>query len=446
MMNWSFVKSFLQYFFPMVFLVLIISTILFELRKNSELHIIKSREIDTIQLINKSFENEFESIISDLMVLVESEQLKHFLNSYDKKHLSLIIKEFLTVCKWKMAYDQLRLINLHGQEIVRINMINGKCIVVGEPNLQNKNERYYFKETIKQKSGEVYISSFDLNVENGKIEYPLKPVVRFSTPVFDNHDKKKGIIVINYLGNKILNRIEEISKGSVGEISVINKEGYWLLSPNPDDEWGFMFADGINKKYKYRFPDSWNILSNNSSEQFQNANGIFTYQHITHVNKNKINVKIPNDKNQWKIISRITPETIQKSTYSIFTDFIFFNVYIFLLILIVSFLLARAKYRKKLIEDSLKEKERLQGVVEMAGAISHEINQPLQIISTYIDLLIHPENKNKNMEKSLEKILDQIGRIGKISRKLSKITKYKTRDYLKGVKIIDIDKSSETET
>jgi len=42
------------------------------------------------------------------------------------------------------------------------------------------------------------------------------------------------------LGNMILNRIEEISEGSIGKISVINNEGYWLLSSNPDDEWGLL--------------------------------------------------------------------------------------------------------------------------------------------------------------------------------------------------------------
>jgi hypothetical protein len=443
MMNWSFFKSFIQYFIPIVLIVVILSTILFELRNDSELHIIKSREVDTIQLIKNSFENEFDLIISDLMVLAESEQLIHFIYTKDKKHLNLVVNEFLSICKWKKNYDQLRLIDSNGNELIRINMINGECIAVGREQLQNKNERYYFKETINKNANEVYISPFDLNVEQEKIEYPLKPVVRFSTPVFDSKNQKKGIIVINYLGNNILNRIEKIADGNTGEISVINKLGYWLLSPNPEDEWGFMFADGINKKFKYQYPESWEVISNNNIGQFENDNGVFTYQDINLGRESKLDLKISNDKNQWKIISRISPETIRNNAFLIFMDFIIFNIYILLLILIVSYLLARAKVRKKVHKESLKEKERLHGVIEMAGAVSHEINQPLQIITTYIDLITHPDNKNKNIEKSLPKIADQINRIGKISRKLSKITKYKTRDYLKGVKIIDIDKSSD---
>jgi hypothetical protein len=322
--NWSFVKSYIQYFLPMVLVVIIISTLLFEFRKESELHILKRRETDKIRLIKESFENEFDSIISDLMILAENEQLKYFLTSNNHRQLSLTSKEFKTICKWKKNYDQLRLISKNGKEIIRINMNNGECREVDESNLQDKSDRYYFKETIKLNAANIYISPFDLNVENGKIEYPLKPVIRFSTPVFDKNNNKKGIIIINYLGNKILNRIDEISAGSMGEISILNEKGYWLHSANPEDEWGFMFADGINKKFKYQFPESWDIISVNDSGQFENNNGIFYYQNIIPHASEK-NVKIANKGNQWKIVSRIGPDIIQLTAYSLFTDFIIFN-------------------------------------------------------------------------------------------------------------------------
>ena len=57
MMNLPFIKSFIQYFVPIVLIVIVISTFLFELRNDGELHIIKSREVDTIQLIKSSFES-----------------------------------------------------------------------------------------------------------------------------------------------------------------------------------------------------------------------------------------------------------------------------------------------------------------------------------------------------------------------------------------------------
>lgn len=442
MINWSFLKNFLQYFLPLVLGVFIISILLFELHNDSELHIIKSREKDTVHLLRKSMENEFESIVTDLLVLSESAHVKKYLTDNNNQSLPLIIREFQTICKWKKNYDQLRLIQLNGDEIVRINMKEGKCLIVDKHNMQNKSKRYYFAETVKLDKNELYISPFDLNIENDKVEYPLKPVIRIATPVYDFNNNKKGIIVINYLGNRILNRVEEISKSLTGDLHIINKDGYWLKSPNPENDWGFMFSNKINKKFEYLYNNSWQAISANDLGQFENEFGIFTYQSISPISDAKLNFEISNQSNHWKIISHILPETISASAYTLLTNFIIYNAYILGLIILLSYLLARAKNRKKVHEESLKEKDKLQGVLEMAGAVSHEINQPLQIISTYVDLLIHPDNKNNNVEKMLQKIVVQIERIGQISKKLSRITKYKTRHYLNGVKIIDIDKST----
>jgi hypothetical protein len=44
--------------------------------------------------------------------------------------------------------------------------------------------------------------------------------------------------------------------------------------------------------------------------------------------------------------------------------------------------------------------------------------------------------------KPAAEITRQADRIGEITKKLMGITKHETKDYIKGIKIIDIDKSS----
>ncbi len=88
------------------------------------------------------------------------------------------------------------------------------------------------------------------------------------------------------------------------------------------------------------------------------------------------------------------------------------------------------------------ENEKLQGVLEMAGAVCHELNQPLQTILGYSELLVMDNNDNnadiKGFDKTLDIIIDQVTRIGKITKKLSGITKYQTIDYAGDTKIFDI--------
>jgi CheY-like chemotaxis protein len=99
--------------------------------------------------------------------------------------------------------------------------------------------------------------------------------------------------------------------------------------------------------------------------------------------------------------------------------------------------LSRQKYK-----NSLLEKERLIGVLEMAGAICHELNQPLQVIQLYTEAIAPSSLRDKAARDSLEQIRTQTLRMGQITRKIMHITKYESRDYLNGVRIIDIEKAS----
>nr|NJM02378.1 hypothetical protein [Desulfobacula sp.] len=80
-------------------------------------------------------------------------------------------------------------------------------------------------------------------------------------------------------------------------------------------------------------------------------------------------------------------------------------------------------------------REKLQGVLEMAGAICHEINQPLQTILGYSTLF---EDNESISPGDLLEIKKQAIRIGDITRRLSNITRYKTLEYPGDTRIIDI--------
>ena len=101
---------------------------------------------------------------------------------------------------------------------------------------------------------------------------------------------------------------------------------------------------------------------------------------------------------------------------------------------------------RDILEQRLSEKERLergrlQGVIEMAGAACHELNQPMQVISGLSDLLLNKISTNHPLHGSLKTIKEQIVRMGSIMNKIMGVTRYETRVYCEGRKIIDIDKA-----
>lgn len=93
------------------------------------------------------------------------------------------------------------------------------------------------------------------------------------------------------------------------------------------------------------------------------------------------------------------------------------------------------------MEAEVRQREKLQGVLEMSGAVCHELNQPLQAVSGFSELLLMKIDKNDRNYETLETIKKEIDRIGVLTRKIMKITRYQSKPYLKN-RIVDIDQAS----
>jgi hypothetical protein len=95
----------------------------------------------------------------------------------------------------------------------------------------------------------------------------------------------------------------------------------------------------------------------------------------------------------------------------------------------------------KIFEQTKIEKERLDAVIKTAGAVCHEINQPLMCIMGYSEFLLDDINPENEQYANLMEIKTQAERLGAITKKLMTITRYKTKNYLKG-SILDIENAS----
>jgi len=88
------------------------------------------------------------------------------------------------------------------------------------------------------------------------------------------------------------------------------------------------------------------------------------------------------------------------------------------------------------------EREKVQAVLETAGAVCHEMNQPLQGVTSLSETLLMNLGEDGDYGDQIKRIKKLTGRMGTITNKLMHITKYETKDYVHGIRIIDLDKSS----
>jgi diguanylate cyclase (GGDEF)-like protein/PAS domain S-box-containing protein len=151
-------------------------------------------------------------------------------------------------------FFQVRFLNKDGLEIIRIDKdrATNDSFVISDKNLQNKANRYYFKESIKRPRGMYWRSKIDLNVERGQIEKPIRPTIRVSTPVYHNQ-ALHGIVIINVDLTQLLNRIKQNSEFN---IYITDSEGNFLIHPNEKHSWSkylkndHKLSDEFPKKYK----------------------------------------------------------------------------------------------------------------------------------------------------------------------------------------------------
>ena len=107
-----------------------------------------------------------------------------------------------------------------------------------------------------------------------------------------------------------------------------------------------------------------------------------------------------------------------------------------------TFTISDISWRKR-AEEELLQKEKVQAVVEMAGAVCHEMNQPMQAVLVELaECAVMGEFKKNTVKQRVERVQQHLNTLRDMSLKLMHITRYETRDYLEGEKIIDIDKAS----
>jgi len=229
-------------------------------------------------------------------------------------------KQWIAFSDRKKIYDQIRYIDLDGNEEIRINYSKDGSYVTKKENLQNKNDKYFFADTINLAQNQIYISKLDLALENNVIKLPIDPMIRLSTPCYGSDGKLKGIIILNYAASDMLEQVKKIASTSKGSIFMLNSNGYWLSNQeNSDKEWTFMYDDRKDESFQNEFPDEWKTIINDGKGYNVTPNGIFCYTNILtgdEFSSGNSSNSIVLGEGDWYIVSYISPDSENGQLFS----------------------------------------------------------------------------------------------------------------------------------
>ncbi|MFH2135470.1 MAG: diguanylate cyclase [Pseudomonadota bacterium] len=191
---------------------------------------------------------------TDAMLLADDSLLQH----QSVQAMDMLAERFISLARFHPHYQQVRFIDASGMERVRVNSVGGKVWRVAERELQDKSGRDYFRDAVSLPADSLRLSHLDLNIEHGKIERPLNPMLRFSVPVNSPRGERLGVIVINYGVAPVLAKLFDTEDPSGLRMMLLNAEGAWLGGGAEQDRWGGMLEH--DRTFKQADPQAWSMF------------------------------------------------------------------------------------------------------------------------------------------------------------------------------------------
>ena len=224
--------------------------------------------VEALHQMRDELRHLFSDVHTDLDYLATTDLTLEALRASEARARRPLVSLMCRMIRLK-RYDQVRLLDRRGHEVVRVNRLpEHTCDIVDAGRLQDKSRRYYFRATLELEPEQVYVSPLDLNIERGGIEAPRKPMIRFARAVFDEHGKRAGAAVINYLGAGVTEHLEALPRQVGSRVYLLNARGYYLHGPDPTREWTFMRPETAGVGFFSEYPDAWSVISRSSGDSW----------------------------------------------------------------------------------------------------------------------------------------------------------------------------------
>ena len=265
---------------------------------------------------------------------------------------------FATFQRYHPQYDRIRLLDLAGYEQIRVELTDGQPLALPAARLQDKSQRYYVQLGLQQPVGSVYLSPFDLNMENGEIERPFQPTIRVATPIADADGQTRGLLVINYRGQYLLDALASLDKPNKVALWLVNANGYWLKASDPAITWGFMLPERSSANLSQQHVSLWSqMIREDNDGSAVSDEAMYRFASVDFDPRNDI--PLSQSLGKLYIVSELANKQLLGTSQHAGRIFWQAAALVILLFAMLSLLLARAIAQRRATEQSMASNEEM---------------------------------------------------------------------------------------
>jgi len=258
---------------------ILIGAYFFEAGRDKDLLCENTRDI--LRLQKTMIAEDLSDMINDLLFVAHHLESLEPWDSPREQWTPLATEDMSLFADARQAYSQVRLIDADGHEVIRVDYHHNRTDPVRTDALQDKSTRYYVQIGATLEPDEVYISPMDLNIEQGELETPYQPMIRFCTPIHTPDGEYFGLVVLNYRAELLRTLIGELATFADSHSMIANPEGYWLMHPNEAMEWGWQIPGRESAHLANQLPELWEASRLVKSGAVERPEGLYLYDTMT---------------------------------------------------------------------------------------------------------------------------------------------------------------------
>lgn len=230
---------------------------------------------------------------------------------------SMIKVEFLNFARTRGGFDQLRMIDQSGRELVNIKRVRARggsysFRDTSPESPQDLEEESWLSKLLELSSGEVFVSGMEWRTAGDGLEVePRIPLLRVGAALSSEKGRSPmGYVLLDYPAERIFQRLEEIDRHLKNKTLITDSGGEWLRGDRPEAAkiQAEDVPQGSPASLAVANPQIWAEISRNANGVLRDANGLVVFDTLSL--QPGPNRKGAGELLKWKILNWLSPAQI----------------------------------------------------------------------------------------------------------------------------------------